>query len=1148
MKRFSMISILMVVLFLYVSLTYSQDLSNLELIAHYPLKGTANDTTGNNEPMELTNTPFQDGGIYCNGNFIGTDPDSCDAITTNISDFDFTSFAISAKFKVDEINTRRPIIMGGRDYRWLGLFTDTDTTVGFEFNGYFDTALNSGVKFTLGEWHEITSTHDSTEGIARLYLDGTPVDSATVQFDHHNDNIFRITHGGLALTFKGVLKDLKIYSMVAPLSDFEKDSLALVALYNSTDGANWTDNTNWLTGPVDTWQGITVMDGRVNRINLPNNNLNGPIPIEIGNLDSLQSLYLNQNSLSGAIPFEIGNCLHLQIIYLQSNQLSGSIPSEIGNLSRLTKLYLNYNQLIGSIPTEIGNLVNLETLSLNDNQIAGSIPPQLGDLTVMKTLSLERNQLTGSIPAELGLLASLNALQLTSNQILGTVPAELGNLASLTILELGYNQLTGSIPNEIGKLTQLTRIMVNNNNLSGILPDTIWSLTDLTALRLEKNRFEGIIPANVSNLVNLELFWLYDNQLTELPDLSSIAALTNLKIQNNLFTFEDIEPNINVPTFTYSPQDSVGEAQDTTVTEGASLTLSVVVGGANNQYQWIKDGSAVTGAVSNDYTIDPVNFSDAGMYTCNITNTVAIDLTLNSHPFQVHVEPISIEQDSLALVALYDSTDGTNWTDNTNWLSGPVSTWYGITVDNDRVKQIDLTRNNLVGVIPPEIGDLTAVTNLYLNENKLSGSIPPEMGNLTLCERLYLTNNQLTGAIPPEIGNLASVEYLYMGNNQFIGLIPPEIGDLSNLSDFYLYGCQLTGSIPPEICNCKNLVGLYLYSNQLTGSIPPEIGNLTNLMFLSLQENQLTGSIPSEIGNMKELRRFSFHTNQLSGSIPSEIGNLTKLAYLFIHHNQLTGAVPEQIINATKLEQIHINHNQLDTLPDLSSLTSLNTLNIYNNKFTFEDIEPNINVPTFTYSPQDSVGEAQDTTVTEGESLNLSVTVGGTANHYQWFNGGVEIVDSDSSTFIIEAVTLSDSGVYSCQITNTLAPDLTLYSRPITVHVSSGVGVSDRNGTIPEKFALNQNYPNPFNPETTIEYHLPQSSDVKLVVYDVRGQMVRELVPGNQPAGYHHVVWDSRNSAGQKVATGIYIYRIEIKGMGDEEKRFIDIKKMVLMK
>ena len=62
----------------------------------------------------------------------------------------------------------------------------------------------------------------------------------------------------------------------------ESDSLALVALYNATDGDNWTNNTNWLTGDVSPWHGISVGEGRVNGLGFSNYNFTGPLPTEIG--------------------------------------------------------------------------------------------------------------------------------------------------------------------------------------------------------------------------------------------------------------------------------------------------------------------------------------------------------------------------------------------------------------------------------------------------------------------------------------------------------------------------------------------------------------------------------------------------------------------------------------------------------------------------------------------------------------------------------------------------------------------------------------------------------------------------------------------------------------------------------------------------
>ena len=458
------------------------------------------------------------------------------------------------------------------------------------------------------------------------------------------------------------------------------------------------------------------------------------------------------------------------------------------------------------------------------------------------------------------------------------------------------------------------------------------------------------------------------------------------------------------------------------------------------------------------------------------------------------------EQDSLALVALYDSTDGTNWTDNTNWLSGPVSTWFGITVSGDSVTKVNLGKNNLVGTIPIEIGNLANVTELGLYSNQLNGSIPAEICNLANLTYLSLAGNSLSGTIPKEFGNMTNLEILFIDSNQLLGSIPPEIGNMENMA-------QLNFSF-----------------NQLSGSIPKEIGNMTNLMYLELQFNQLSDAIPAEICNLKNLINLGLQFNQLSGSVPSEMVNLTYLTYLWINDNQFT------------------------ELPNLSSSTALKELRVQNNKLTFEDIEPNVYIDDFTYTPQDSVGEKKDTTVTEGESIIFSVTVGGSANQYQWFKNDVEISGADSSAYVVEAVTFSDSGSYTCQITNTIATELTLYSRPTDVQVTSLVGVTDQTQGIPTTFALLQNYPNPFNPETRIRYHLPQPSHIKLVIYDVKGQLVQKLVQGEKSAGYHEIFWNGRNSSGQKVAAGIYIYRIEIKSRGTEEQGFVGMKKMVLMK
>jgi flagellar hook assembly protein FlgD len=73
---------------------------------------------------------------------------------------------------------------------------------------------------------------------------------------------------------------------------------------------------------------------------------------------------------------------------------------------------------------------------------------------------------------------------------------------------------------------------------------------------------------------------------------------------------------------------------------------------------------------------------------------------------------------------------------------------------------------------------------------------------------------------------------------------------------------------------------------------------------------------------------------------------------------------------------------------------------------------------------------------------------------------------------------------------------------------------------------LEQNQPNPFRPETEITFTIPSLGEVDLTVYNIAGRTVRRLTTGARPAGRHSVKWDGRDAAGQRVAAGVYFYRL----------------------
>ncbi|MBN1431118.1 MAG: leucine-rich repeat domain-containing protein [Anaerolineae bacterium] len=159
-----------------------------------------------------------------------------------------------------------------------------------------------------------------------------------------------------------------------------------------------------------------------------------------------------------------------------------------------------------------------------------------------------------------------------------------------------------------------------------------------------------------------------------------------------------------------------------------------------------------------------------------------------------------------ALVAIYEATGGENWPYQSNWLSEqPLCCWEGVTWTNGHVVALELTNNNLLGALPPEIGHLNELRMLWLDHNQLS-KIPSTIGQLVKLQDLALSDNQLV-VLPAEIGRLTQLQMLYLNDNR-LQEIPREIGRLTNLEALDLSGNQFA-EFPAEIRYLSNLKNLW---------------------------------------------------------------------------------------------------------------------------------------------------------------------------------------------------------------------------------------------------------------------------------------------------------------------------------------------------
>ncbi|CAN1813393.1 Receptor-like protein 6 [Linum perenne] len=653
------------------------------------------------------------------------------------------------------------------------------------------------------------------------------------------------------------------------------------------------------------------------------------ISCDVGGLGRVIGLDLSFESITGGEGLDDSTALfslqYLESLDLSGNKFNTTIPAAIGNLTNLRYLDLSYAGFFGKIPTSISELTSLTSLRLScqdcnpklkilnltllvqnltqltELQLDGPIDPSLSKLQSLSILELDYNNFSSPIPNSLAELKNLTLLSVSNCELIGTFPKKIAQMPNLEVLSLSNCSLSGPIDPSLSKLQSLSTLELNSNNFSSRIPDSLLDLKNLTYLSLRNCELIGIFPKKiVESLTLLDTLDLSNNHLQgpiPHPSISKLQSLSILELDDN--NFSSPIPNSlaelkNLTLLRLRNCELIGTFPQKIA---QSLTLLEILDLSNNHLQ------------------GPIPRSLFELPSFCI-------LLLSSNRFRGSVQ-LSWFQTLQNLVWL-DLSDNNLTVDASINNSSPSSTF-------PHLQFLELRSCNLRTF--PELGNLSELGGLDLSDNNINGVVPRWVMESTTLKYLSLSHNNLVGF---EVHYFSSsvLELLDMHDNQLEGNFPfissPIYIDFSHN--------HFSGTFPTEFFNNQYFPAFFLSlsNNRFTGIIPTSICNLDNLEVVDFSNNNLNGTIPSCLSkDLNHLSVLDLGGNMLSGKIPDTFQASCALQTLDLSNNQLEGRIPKSLENCTKLEVLDVGNNKIsDVFPCIQGIkSSLRVLILRNNLF-----------------------------------------------------------------------------------------------------------------------------------------------------------------------------------------------------------------------
>ncbi|CAL9089360.1 unnamed protein product [Musa acuminata var. zebrina] len=639
-------------------------------------------------------------------------------------------------------------------------------------------------------------------------------------------------------------------------------------------------------------------------------------------LKHLEYLDLSMNNFSGShIPHMIASLVHLEYLNLSNAMFGGLIPPQLGNLSKLHYLDLGGCRhsdpraddldWLSRIPSlkyvdmsfvnlskatnwlhQVNSIPSLEVLHLRWASLP-YIPSPLPHFNMTSIVKLDISGYLNFYPAilrwfshasslvyldlfecggidieslqmTLGALSNLKALDLQYNLIKGDIFGIVMNVSrSFKHLDLSWNSLSGDIEQVLRSLGPLEYLALDGNELNGYIPEMIENFTNsLRYLSLRSNHIAGEIPQTMGNLINLEyLDFSYNNIIGDIPmNFGNLSNLKSLRLSRN---------NI-------------------------SGQIPEIIGNLQNMQSLYLSDNFITGQI-------PKTFNR--LY--NLQN-----LDVSSNHLTRLVPGTFRKLCNLTLIFLSDNKIGGELSDVIDDLS-------------DCKREGDLylfvNDNNLSGIVPSSMGQLSTLQVLDLSSNLLEGNITEEhFSKLTNLIQLDISYNSLNVILPNDWLPPFNAYRIIMSSCHLGTKFPAWIQTQTYLKDLSLSGVGLSGSLPtwfPDILKGRG-IHIDLSNNSLDGPIPLGFANTSNLAILSLSRNNLNGSFPSFFCNLNYLQVFDLSNNNLSGEITCHKSFPTSLQSLHLNHNNLSGRFPSFLKHCEQLVTLDLGENNLfDEIP-----------------------------------------------------------------------------------------------------------------------------------------------------------------------------------------------------------------------------------------